>query len=72
MCLGVIYWAQPDKVYYACHKDDAANSGFDDAFIYKELELPLSARKVPLFQMSRAEGLEIFTEWDDREDKTEY
>ena len=49
MCLGVIYWAQPDKVYYACHKDDAANSGFDDAFIYKELELPLSARKVPLF-----------------------
>jgi len=72
MCLGAIYWARPDKVYYACNKDDAADSGFDDAFIYKELALPLSARKVPFVQMSRAEALEIFAEWDDMEDKTEY
>ena len=72
MCLGAIYWARPDKVYYACNKDDAANSGFDDAFIYKELALPLSARKVPFVQMSRAEALEIFAEWDDMEDRTEY
>jgi guanine deaminase len=41
MCLGAIYWARPDKVYYGNTKADAAAIGFDDAFIYEELELPL-------------------------------
>ena len=40
MCLGAIYWARPAKVYYGCTKKDAADVDFDDAFIYKELELP--------------------------------
>ncbi|MBL4578712.1 MAG: nucleoside deaminase, partial [Flavobacteriales bacterium] len=60
MCLGAIYWARPDKVYYACDKTDAAKSGFDDDFIYKEMELPLQARKIPFTQMSREEALVIF------------
>ena len=72
MCLGAIYWARPDKVFYACDKDDAADSGFDDAFIYKELELPASERKVPFVQMSREEALRVFAEWNEKEDKTEY
>ena len=72
MCLGAIYWARPDKVFYACDKDDAADSGFDDAFIYKELELPASERKVPFVQMSREEALSVFAEWNEKEDKTEY
>lgn len=72
MCLGAIYWARPDKVFYACDKNDAADSGFDDAFIYKELELPAAERKVPFVQMSREEALRIFTEWNEKEDKTEY
>jgi len=72
MCLGAIYWARPDKVFYACDKDDAADSGFDDAFIYKELKLPLSERKVPFVQMSREEALSVFAEWNEKEDKTEY
>jgi len=72
MCLGAIYWARPDKVFYACDKDDAADSGFDDAFIYKELKLPLSERKVPFVQMSREEALSVFAEWNEKEDKTQY
>jgi len=72
MCLGAIYWARPDKVYYACDKNDAAESGFDDDFIYKEIELPLPDRKIPFTQMSREEALEIFREWGDMEDKKEY
>jgi tRNA(Arg) A34 adenosine deaminase TadA len=39
MCLGAIYWAHIDRLYYGCNKSDAADAGFDDSFIYKELEL---------------------------------
>ena len=72
MCLGAIYWARPDKVYYGCDKLDAAHIGFDDAFIYKELDLPLKDRKIPFVQMSREEALRIFNEWDEKEDKIGY
>jgi guanine deaminase len=38
MCLGAIYWASIDKIYYANTQADAAAIGFDDEFIYKEIE----------------------------------
>src|SRR6187402_191609 len=38
MCLGAIYWARPDKVYYANTRQDAADIDFDDSMIYEELE----------------------------------
>ena len=31
MCLGAIYWAHLDKLYYANTKLDAKNIGFDDS-----------------------------------------
>nr|HQG67405.1 nucleoside deaminase [Paludibacteraceae bacterium] len=33
MCLGAIYWAHLDKMYFANTKADAQNAGFDDSFI---------------------------------------
>ena len=45
MCLGAIYWAHLDKIYYGNNKDDAADIGFDDSFIYEELALPRQNRK---------------------------
>ena len=35
MCLGAIYWAHLDKIYYGNNKHDAADIGFDDSFIYR-------------------------------------
>ncbi|MBL4656978.1 MAG: tRNA-specific adenosine deaminase, partial [Flavobacteriales bacterium] len=49
-----------------------AEAGFDDDFIYKELELSLADRKVPFVQISRDESLKIFGEWKEMENKTEY
>ena len=72
MCLGAIYWARPEKIFYACTKADAAAIDFDDDFIYKELELPLSDRKIPAQQLLREEGLKAFDEWRDKEDKVVY
>ncbi len=72
MCLGAIYWARPQKVFYGNSKVDAANIGFDDDFIYKELELPLKDRQIPFEQIGRHEALSAFEFWDAKQDKTDY
>jgi len=72
MCLGAIYWARIDKIYYANTKADAAEIGFDDHFIYQELDLPMSERRLPVVQMMRNEALGAFKLWSESEGKTEY
>jgi len=72
MCLGAIYWARPDKVYYGCNKTDAENIGFDDAFIYKELNVDLDKRSIPFKQINRKHALKAFNLWQDKDDKTAY
>src|SRR6266852_7090819 len=42
MCLGAIYWARPARVFFGALAQDAARAGFDDHFIYEELQAPHS------------------------------
>lgn len=72
MCLGAIYWARPDKVFYGSTKQDAANIGFDDAFIYTEISLPHMERTIPFEQLGHEISLEPFEEWTKKQDKTTY
>jgi len=72
MCLGAIYWARPSKVFYGCTKTDAADIQFDDDFIYRELEIPLPDRSIPMIQMMRPEALTAFTAWKSKTDRIEY
>ncbi|MCB4798186.1 nucleoside deaminase [Neotamlana laminarinivorans] len=72
MCLGAIYWARPDKVYYGSSQSDAAAIGFDDEFIYKEIPLPYEERSIQFIQVGRDVALKPFNEWAKKEDKTEY
>ncbi len=72
MCLGAIYWARPDKVFYGSNQIDAANIGFDDAFIYKEIPLPYEKRSIPFEQVGREIALEPFRKWSEKQDKVEY
>jgi len=72
MCLGAIYWAHLDKVYYANTKEDAAKIGFDDAFIYEELDLDKNKRKLPMQQLSREQAIQVFQKWEEKEDRIEY
>lgn len=72
MCLGAIYWARPDRVYYANDKKDAAEAGFDDDFIYQELSIPLEKRKIPMKQLSGTNAKQVFQQWVEKEDKTLY
>lgn len=72
MCLGAIYWARPDKVYYACTREDAAAIGFDDHFIYTEIEKIPDGRTIPFIGLLREEGKEAFQAWVDNPDKILY
>ena len=72
MCLGAIYWAHLDRIYYANNRYDAAAIGFDDDFIYKELELKLEDRSTPIINMMREEAMRAFSMWQEKDDKTEY
>lgn len=72
MCLGAIYWARPRKVYYANSKTDAADAGFDDQFIYDEIDKDAPERSIPMEQMLREEAQEAFEKWAMKEDKQVY
>ena len=72
MCLGAIYWARLARIYYANTHEDAAKIGFDDSFIYSELELPHSRRRIPTMQLMREEALAGFEAWARKPDKIRY
>jgi tRNA(Arg) A34 adenosine deaminase TadA len=63
MCLGAIYWARPARVYYACTAEDAAAAGFDDAFIYRQLQVPPGGRAIPMQALMRDEAQAAFEVW---------
>ncbi len=72
MCLGAIYWARPDKIYYANTKQDASNINFDDQFIYSELDVSIAERKLPTIQLLRNEAQTAFTQWQESTEKVKY
>ncbi len=72
MCFGAIYWAHIDRIFFAATREDAAWGGFDDDFIYKEIDLPRDKRKVPIVNALQDEGREVFAIWRSTENKTEY
>jgi len=72
MCLGAIYWARPDKVYYAATRHDAADAGFDDHFIYEQLSATVENRAIPMLPLQRESGIILFEEWKLKSDKTSY
>lgn len=72
MCLGAIYWAHLDKIYYANDRKDAAAIGFDDDFIYQELELKNENRHKKMELLLPEEAKKAFEMWAQSTDKTEY
>ena len=72
MCLGAIYWAHIDKIYYGANQMDAAAVNFDDSFIYRELELKPENRHKPVENILHDEALAPFNLWREKEDKIAY
>jgi tRNA(Arg) A34 adenosine deaminase TadA len=72
MCLGAIYWARADRVYFGNTATDASKAGFDDSLIYLEIPRPYSQRKIPMIQLMRDEALEAFRVWEQQPNKLPY
>jgi tRNA(Arg) A34 adenosine deaminase TadA len=72
MCLGAIYWARLDGIWFAADRHDAAEAGFDDSFIYREITKPLDQRNIPTHQHLRDEAVKTFEQWIEKEDKIQY
>jgi tRNA(Arg) A34 adenosine deaminase TadA len=63
MCMGAIYWARPDKLFFSASREDAEDAGFDDNHIYKELNKGHTKRTIKGKQLCREEGITIFRRW---------
>jgi guanine deaminase len=72
MCLGALYWARPNAIYFANSRDDAAAIGFDDRAIYDEFNRTHAERKIPMVQLLRQEAQVAFHEWQSKSDKIPY
>jgi tRNA(Arg) A34 adenosine deaminase TadA len=72
MCLGAIYWAHVSRIYFANTATDAAEIGFDDSFLYRELKKPHLQRRIPAVQIMRDEALAGFRAWAAKADKIPY
>ena len=72
MCLGAIYWARPARLYFASTAEDAARAGFDDRFIYEQLEVAYADRSIPMSQMMRQEAQEAFRLWTASNQRVDY
>ena len=72
MCLGAIYWAHIDRIYYGNTRKDARAIDFADDFIYEELDRPMNERTVPIIPLLRDEAQESFRLWTEKTDKTAY
>ena len=72
MCLAAIYWARLDRIWYANTRADAAGIRFDDAWLYREVALPIGERSLAATQLMRDEALAVFRAWEAKPDKVRY
>jgi guanine deaminase len=72
MCLGAVYWAGLQEVYYGNSREDAANYGFKDEHIYEEIRRSLDQRQLRFTRLLGSEAIEAFNLWDQKSDKIAY
>lgn len=72
MCLSAIYWARLERIWYGNSRQQAADIGFDDEFLYREVGTPIDERQIPTQQLLNDEAIKAFKAWDAKEDKVLY
>jgi len=72
MCFSAIHWAKMKKLYFGCTRDDAAKIGFDDKFIYDIIQGKAAKKQVKAVHLDRKDCLNLFKEWQNKNDKKQY
>jgi tRNA(Arg) A34 adenosine deaminase TadA len=72
MCLGAIYWARLERLWFACTRADAAEAGFDDSFLYDEMPRSIGERSLATGVLLRDEGIAAMLAWVASEKKVPY
>lgn len=72
MCLAAAYWARIERIFYGNTQADAAAIGFDDAFLYREIALPVDRRSLAARRLLGDEAKSVFDEWRTKPDKVPY
>lgn len=72
MCLAAAYWARVDRIVFANTRQDAAQVGFGDEFIYREIPLPAKGRTLGMKRLMGKSALAVFREWHRKRDKIPY
>jgi guanine deaminase len=72
MCLGAIYWARIDRIFFGFTVADAARIGFDDRFIFRELARPAGRRTVRAVQLLASEARALAREYAARPGHARY
>jgi len=72
MCLAAIYWARCRSIYFGNTAQDAAEAGFDDSFLYTEIQRPISERSIPTQTLLSDEATESFNTWRETTQRIDY
>ncbi|MCR5146062.1 MAG: nucleoside deaminase [Clostridia bacterium] len=76
MCLSAIIWSNIKCVYYGNTKEDAANIGFRDDYIYKFISQLSDSKSdeniLKLTQIDREETIKSFNDFNNKTDKRLY
>ncbi len=72
MCLGAVYWARLDRIFYAATRKDAMAAGFDDEAIYDELARPVSERGIAMIRALPEAADAAFRAWAAYEARVPY
>jgi tRNA(Arg) A34 adenosine deaminase TadA len=72
MCLSAAYWARVDAIVYGASREEAAAAGFDDAFIYDEIGVAPSLRRIPMRRAAEDHAATLLREWVSLGDRTPY
>ena len=72
MCLSAIYWARIDKVFYGNTRVDASNIGFDDSFIYEQVNKSIEERTIQMTQIGHEYAKQSFDAWKNYDKRIDY
>ena len=76
MCLSAIIWSNIKKVYYGNTKEDAADIGFRDDYIYDYIDKlsnnSQNQKVLKLKELNREEAIEVFKRYEQDNDKIKY